>query len=230
MNFVTRSTDWPRRSASSAGERPAIQAPMPRSSSARRAMASSTRSTGFGSPRHDSVSWIARWATCPFAVDGFHSKSSGIRWFSSHSSTDVNLYFEMYTSWFGARRSVNSSSATRTSVRMSAIRSGSKTTGSEARRNAASVLSWVGVKPSMPLTAATPATSPLIAATVPSAPSPRPNLATSLPTCSCSFTSASSAPEGPPGRRRGPISQRTPERDQGRCNPSRRVGDRTMSI
>ena len=77
MNFVTRSTDWPRTSASSAGDNPAIQAPMPRSSSARRAIASSTRSVGFASPRHDSVNWIARCATCPLAIAGRHSEVVG---------------------------------------------------------------------------------------------------------------------------------------------------------
>jgi hypothetical protein len=146
MNFVRRSTDWPRRSASSAGESAAIHVPIPRSSSASRTIASSTRSVGFASPLHDSSNWMARCATCPLAVAGFHAKSSGRTWNSSQSSAVAILCLETNTSWLGCRRSANSSSAARISSRMSATNSWSNTSGSVERRNASSVLVWTGVR------------------------------------------------------------------------------------
>ena len=105
-----------------------------------------TRSDGLASPRHDSNNWIARCATWPFAVAGFHSKSSGMRWNSSQSSAVAILCLEMKTSCFGCRRSAKWSRATRISVRMSATRSGSNTSGSPDRRKASSVRICTGVR------------------------------------------------------------------------------------
>ena len=144
-NFVTRSIDIPRRSASSAGPSAAIQMPMPRSSSTSRAIASSTRSVGEGSPRHDSINWIARCATWPFAVAGFHSNSSGreVVLLAVERRTDPMLGDEQIEPRLEALPEVVERD--RISVRMSATRSGSNTTGSPLRRIASSVLRCSGV-------------------------------------------------------------------------------------
>ena len=132
-NCVTRTTVWPRTSASSAGERPSIHCPIPRFSSASRASASSTSSIGVGSPSrrgHDSNSSIARCAIVPFAFAVVHSNSSGRRWCSSQSSTDAMRCFEIQTSSSTSRRAAKWSSAARISPRSSSTNPGSNTSGS----------------------------------------------------------------------------------------------------
>ena len=169
MNFVSRSTDWPRRSASSAGERAAIHC--------------ADATLLVGQAGHRLVDQIGRVRLAPPRQRQLDRPVRHLALRRGRPPLEVvgdemellavehrdSLCLEMNTSWFGRRRSVNSSSATSISVRMSATRSGSNTSGSPDRRSASSVLSCAGVRLSVPLAAPSPATSSLTAPTVPTA-------------------------------------------------------------